>query len=478
MNMLVAKEVARVNQAQVHQFRLMESSLKNLEDKNRLLESANVRLDGQVRALQKASESIPVNFLDDWKLVFDFFIRNTKFANPPKVGGILEDAVLKNAADLQKLSSDFAQGNLNTSPGPPSLAGTLRGTASSSSSGAQPPSGVLASILVQLDGLEARLDSKGVTIGNYTFRTLTDTTKWATANLPSAPDKSLLCVDVVSLLHSIGREFATTEETRDTVYQNKRAGVSTMAITLSSSFASTLPQIMGRSSKSSGEDSGLALPCASTYKEWSDNSVGIATGIKPRILEGLETQKAVYEEAIRELAYTHAAGAAMTSQLLQRSMDFATALLGMIDTMWNEYSSRSTEIQPSEAWQIICAVVRQLFREFRNVRRPGAGVVPGSTSSIGVTWWYVLQTHRIMDEFTAVNIRRHHSIIPVFTSHLDQHRVTKSTHHALASQVKRIDTLLTTVNATVNRLNGARGNNGGRGGAAGRGGRGAGEDQE
>jgi hypothetical protein len=77
--------------------------------------------------LLKTSESVPVNFHDDWKLVFDFFIRNTKFANPPKVGGVLEDAVLQNAADLQKLSSDIAQRNLNASNAPPSLAGILSG---------------------------------------------------------------------------------------------------------------------------------------------------------------------------------------------------------------------------------------------------------------------------------------------------------------------------------------------------------------
>jgi hypothetical protein len=135
------------------------------------------------------------------------------------------------------------------------------------------------------------------------------------------------------------------------------------------------------------------------------------------------------------------------------------------------------EIQPTEAWLIICAVVRQLFREFRNVRRPGAAVVPGSATSIGTTWWYVLQTHRVMDEFAAVDIRRHYSIIPVFTSHLDRHRVTKSTHATLVSQVKKIEGVVSTLNTTINRLNGARGNAGGRG-ARGGAGCGAGDGAE
>jgi hypothetical protein len=56
----------------------------------------------------------------------------------------------------------------------------------------------------------------------------------------------------------------------------------------------------------------------------------------------MATQKTVYEEAICDLAYTHLIGVAMTAQFLQRSYNFAIQLLGsMIDTMWDEYSSRS-----------------------------------------------------------------------------------------------------------------------------------------
>jgi hypothetical protein len=277
--------------------------------------------------------------------------------------------------------------------------------------------------------------------------------------LPSDADQALICLDVVALLHSIGCDFATIDETRNTMFQNKRAGVSTMALTVASSFHTVLPQIMGRKKGSlTGEDSGLVLPCASKYAEWFDNSTGVTTGVRARIEEGLSTQTAVYEEAIRELAYSHPVGAAMASKMLQRSGSCATKLLGLMETMWNEYSGRSGEVLPSEAWLMICAVVRQFFRELRDVRRPGAAVTPGSSASIGTIWWYVLQTHRVMDEFIAKDIRRHPSIIPVFTAHLDRHRVTVSTHATLAAQVKRMETTVNTVSAAVKRLDGARGN--------------------
>jgi hypothetical protein len=467
MQGIIAQEVKRATeqaQAQIHD--MTSTVIKDLQVKNQALQDKTQKLEADVRALKlNAPKALPNDFGEDWKLVFEFFVRNTIAANPPRVGGKLEAAVSKNSLDIADLASGVSNDSSASLPAGNSFARKF--TLGSAPSGPSPSTGMLATLQTQVLDLQARLESKAVSIDDYTFPTLSGTSKWAVANLPSSPEKALICVDVVTLLHSIGREFATTDETRDTIYQNKRAGVSSMAITVSSSFQTVLPQIMGKSSRTSGEDSGLTLPCASKYTEWFDNSEGIPTGTKPRIQEGLATQKAVYEEAIRELAYTHPVGAAMASKLLQRSFDFATLLLGMIDTMWNEYASRSGEIQPSEAWLVICAVVRQLFREFRNVRRPGAAVVPGTQASVGTTWWYVLQTHRIMDEFAAVDIRRHHSIIPVFTSHLDRHRVTKSSHATLVNQVKKMEVLVGTLNTSVNKINGARGNAGGRGGRGG-----------
>ena len=65
-----------------------------------------------------------------------------------------------------------------------------------------------------------------------------------------------------------------------------------------------------------------------------------------------------------------------------------------------------------------------------------------------------------MDEFTAAGIRRHPSILPVFTAHLNRNRVTLTTHAALGEKVKRMETAVFVVTASVSQLNGARGNPG------------------
>jgi hypothetical protein len=54
-----------------------------------------------------------------------------------------------------------------------------------------------------------------VTMGNFVFPTLELTTKWTTLELSQDPDDALICMDVVTLFHSIGTEFSTTSETCD-----------------------------------------------------------------------------------------------------------------------------------------------------------------------------------------------------------------------------------------------------------------------
>jgi hypothetical protein len=161
-------------------------------------------------------------------------------APPVIAGGLLEDAVLNNSSSIKKLSTDLSQ---------LAVASSASGTGQSLSSMASGPSstnpvasGPLATLTAQVLNLQERIASKAVTIEDTTFSTLKGTTQWVSANLPSSPEHALVCVDVVSLLHSIGREYPTTAETRELIYQNKRAGVSTMALTVASSFQTVLPR--------------------------------------------------------------------------------------------------------------------------------------------------------------------------------------------------------------------------------------------
>jgi hypothetical protein len=60
-------------------------------------------------------------------------------------------------------------------------------------------------------------------------------------------DQALVRLDDPSLLHGIGREFSSNQDTRESLYQNKKAGISSFALTLHSSFSTVLPEILGKS---------------------------------------------------------------------------------------------------------------------------------------------------------------------------------------------------------------------------------------
>jgi hypothetical protein len=152
-----------------------------------------------------------------------------------------------------------------------------------------------------------RLVSTCITMGNIVFLTLEFTTKWTTLELPQDPDTALICVDAVTLFHIIGTEFATTSETRDQIYQNKKAGLSTLSLVLHSRFQTSLPQVLGSKNQAGGVDKGVHLPCAKTHLEWYSNSEGMVSGVKPLIEEGLQIQIKFYQGAIEEVSYSHPA---------------------------------------------------------------------------------------------------------------------------------------------------------------------------
>jgi hypothetical protein len=127
-------------------------------------------------------------------------------------------------------------------------------------------------------------------------------TKWTTVELPKDPDTALICVYTATLFNIIGTVFSITSETRDQIYQNKKAGLSTLSFVLHSSFKTSLPQVLGNKNLVGGEDKGVLLPCAKTYSEWYSDNEGIFSGVKPLTEEGLKTQIIFTKEPSRKWA--------------------------------------------------------------------------------------------------------------------------------------------------------------------------------
>jgi hypothetical protein len=106
------------------------------------------------------------------------------------------------------------------------------------------------------------------------------------------------------------------------------------------------------------------------------------------------------------------------------------------------------------------AIVRHIFREFiKNREHEAAAIQQASVEQrVGTTWWYVLQTHRKMAEFLQVGFKQHPAITPVFTAHLDCHRVYETSNATLETSVRKEKKDMAAIQTSVNRLNGAHGN--------------------
>jgi hypothetical protein len=113
---------------------------------------------------------------------------------------------------------------------------------------------------------------------------------------------------------------------------------------------------------------------------------------------------------------------------------------------------------------MFCAIMRQIFREFRKVRQHGAAAIQqvSVAQRVGTTWWCVLQTDRKMAVFLQIGFKQHPTTIPVFTAHLDRHldrhRVSKTSFATPETSVRKVKSDMAAMQTSANRLNGVRGN--------------------
>jgi hypothetical protein len=134
--------------------------------------------NGQLSTMEnQVSSSLPgETFQCDWLMVGNFFSRHT-FSQSSTIGDKIDDALASSAGGgggdrlVNQLSSYRA------------ALGTLQ---------------------KEMKDTPGRLVSKCVTMGNLVFYTLEFTIKWTTLELPQDPDAALICMDGVTLFHSIG----------------------------------------------------------------------------------------------------------------------------------------------------------------------------------------------------------------------------------------------------------------------------------
>jgi hypothetical protein len=186
----------------------------------------------------------------------------------------------------------------------------------------------------EISDLRDRISSTSISIDSFIFPSLSKTVDWYVQHLPGDVDQALIYLDAPSLLHGIGREFSSNQDTMESLYQNKNAGISSFALTLHSNFSTVLPEIIGKSNTVGIKDNGLLFPFAKTYKDWFYNKNGVNTGAKPQRLSGLEYQHVIHDEVLTNLSVTHPVGAQLGRLLLQRSCAFVELNITALNNFW------------------------------------------------------------------------------------------------------------------------------------------------
>jgi hypothetical protein len=92
--------------------------------------------------------------------------------------------------------------------------------------GATSPSDQVINMKKEIADLRDRISSNSVSIDSFIFPSLGKTVAWCIQHLPGDVDQALVCPDAPSLLHGIGHKFSSNQDTRESLYQNKKAGIS------------------------------------------------------------------------------------------------------------------------------------------------------------------------------------------------------------------------------------------------------------
>jgi hypothetical protein len=142
------------------------------------------------------------DFPADWELVLDFLGRHA-IPGSGRVGDKIEDCV--------------AHSNI----GPIFPGGLWPQRANYEPAESPLGSDQVINLQKEITDLRERILSNSVSIDSFIFHSLTKTVAWCIQHLPRDVDQALICLDAPSLLHGIGREFYSNQDTIESLYKKQ-----------------------------------------------------------------------------------------------------------------------------------------------------------------------------------------------------------------------------------------------------------------
>jgi hypothetical protein len=134
------------------------------------------------------------DFPTDWELVLDFLGRHTS-PGSRRVCDKIEDCVARFDLGLSLPGGVWPQPSLTEQPGTTST------------------SDQVINMKKDIADLRDRISSNSISIDSFIFPSLGKTSAWCIQHLPGDVDQALVCLEAPSLLHDIGHEFSSNQDT-------------------------------------------------------------------------------------------------------------------------------------------------------------------------------------------------------------------------------------------------------------------------
>jgi len=291
-------------------------------------------------------------------------------------------------------------------------------------------------LLARVKLLEARLPAlPGGRLGDESFRSRVDVLAFAEEHVPS--NCFYLFHDVVTLMVALTTSHVERKDVLEEWYRSTKVGVNEASARHMASFRLILPTVFGRMKEGSAVSAKHHLPAVRSFKDW--NTFDGVSGVKSFISSGMEDLRYQFCQDIERAldSSEHTKARLLAVEMLEASQTFVMEMSSWVDAFYQELVATS-EATEEEAWEVIGACLKKMFEVICVPRAQAANATMDTDprSQCTTYLWALIQSHRIMKEFSDARFRNNGAIAPVIVLHIFKTRVTRT---AMTANIKRLE---------------------------------------
>jgi len=292
----------------------------------------------------------------------------------------------------------------------------------------------IAALKIQMNILASRIPMDAtMSLGGNVFKSKGDVQLFVEKKMTT--NLFHLCHDPITLLESLTGVHVEKKEVLSEMYQAGRVGMNDAEARHCASFRLILPTVFGYV-KEGGAPGRHNLPAVKSFKDWNPRDG--TSGVKNYIASGLDDLKLQVRAEIEEsFPPDEMEAKSLARDMHDASQTFLAELIAFSGDFFDELM-HSSDTSEEEGWELLSALFKRIFEEFRRVRASAANASreKNQVSKCASYLWASIQAHRVVKEMLDARFRNHVSIAPVIILHVFKTRVTKVAHSAA---IKRLE---------------------------------------